>query len=113
MTITSKVVYAIYDEDSDLFVTKGQPRLEELGIHTLLFETKSEAMRRIESKPSFEFRDCSKTTRLQNDLAWWLLEQLYKTDRWHIACSIEEFNDAVSQFNHLKAVEVEMNYKGS
>lgn len=113
MTKTNKVVYAIYDEDSDLFVTKGRPRLEELGIHTLLFETKSEAMRFIEDPICKEFRDCSKATRLQNNLAWWVLEKFYSLDRWHINCHIEEYNDAVSQFNHLKAVEVEMNYKVS
>jgi hypothetical protein len=109
--MTSEIVYAILDNDSGLFVTKHQnSQLGELGIDTKFFETKSEAMRAIEAKPYFEFNDVSKNTRLQNDLAWWLLEKLYKTDRWHIDCSIKEFNDAVDNFKNLKVVPINLEY---
>lgn len=105
----SKVVYAILDKDSGLFVTKHQhSQLSELGIDTKFFETKSDAMRFIEYKPCFEFSDIAKNTVLQDNLAWWLLERLYKTDRWHINCGIKEFDDAIDNFKHLKAVPVNL-----
>ena len=109
--MASEIVYAILDDDSGLFVTKHvASRLDELGVDTALFNSKSDAMRAIEAKPYFEFSDVSKNTRLQNELAWWLLEKLYKTDRWHIDCSIKEFNDAVDNFKHLKVVPINLEY---
>ena len=91
-------LYAIYDPDSDLYLTRGlQPKLEELGITTKFFKTRSEAMRHIESR-----RHNLDTTVLQNELAFWLLEQIHKTDRWHINVSLAEFMDACSQFRRLE-----------
>lgn len=107
----SEIVYAIYDKDSGLFVTRHlASRLDELGSDTALFKSKTDAMRAIEAKPYFEFSDVSKNTRLQNELAWWLLEKLYNTDRWHIDCGIEEFNDAVNNFKNLKVVPINLEY---
>ena len=109
--MTSEIVYAILDTESGLFVTKHlASRLDELGIDTLLFDKQSDAMRFIEAKPCFEFSDVSKNTKLQNNLAWWLLEKLRKNDRWHINCSLKEFQDAVDQFNNLKVVPINLEY---
>lgn len=109
--MTSEIVYAILDESSGLFVTRHlASRLDKLGVDTALFNSKSDAMRVVEAKPHYEFSDVSKNTRLQNELAWWLLEKLYKTDRWHIDCSIKEFNDAVDNFKNLKVVPINLEY---
>lgn len=92
------ILYAIYDPSSDLYLTRGfQPKLEEIGINTRFFETQSEAMRHIENR-----RYESDTTNLQNDLAFWLLENIHGTDRWHIDVSFDEFMDACSQFKKLR-----------
>lgn len=107
--MVSEIVYAILDKDSELFVTNHQhSQLDKLGINTKFFETKSDAMRFIEYKPRFEFSDIAKHTVLQDNLAWWLLERLYKTDRWHINCGIKELNDAIDNFKHLKAVPINL-----
>lgn len=96
------ILYAIYDPESDLYVTRGiQPKLEELGIDTLFFKKRSEAMRRIEMR-----RFGLEHTCLQTDLAWWLLEKLHKKDRWHAEVEPEEFYDAVDQFKNLRVVEI-------
>lgn len=109
--MASEIVYAILDDDSGLFVTKHvASRLDKLGVDTALFNSKSDAMRAIEAKPYYEFSDVSENTRLQNELAWWLLEKLYKTDRWHIDCNIKEFNDAVDNFKNLKVVPINLEY---
>lgn len=109
--MTSKVVYAILDESSGLFVTKHlNSRLDKLGIDTMFFASRSDAMRFIEAKPCFEFGDVSKNTKLQNNLAWWLLEKLRKNDRWHINCSLKEFQDAVDQFKNIKAIPVNLEF---
>lgn len=106
--MTSEVVYAIVDKDSGLFVTRGiHSRLDKLGGDTLLFDTKHDAYK-------FKNRSVAKgfgvidTTILRNNLTWWLLEKLYKTDRWHIACSIKEYTDAYRQFCHLRVVPVNL-----
>lgn len=107
--MTSKVVYAILDKDSELFVTNHQhSKLDKLGINTKFFETKYDAMRFLTYKPCFEFSDIAKNTVLQDNLAWWLLERLYKTDRWHINCGIKEFDDAIDNFKHLIIVSVNL-----
>lgn len=95
-------LYTIYDPDSDLYLTRGlQPKLEEMGVNTRFFETQSEAMRHIENR-----RYKLDTTDLQNDLAFWLLENIHGTDRWHINVSLDEFRDACSQFKNLKVQKV-------
>lgn len=92
-------LYTIYDPDSDLYLTRGlNPRLEKLGINTRFFKDRSEAMRHIENR-----RHELRTTVLQNELAFWLLENLHKKDRWHLNVSYSELMDACYQFNHLEA----------
>lgn len=107
----SEIVYAIYDKNSNLFVTNHRNnQLDKLGTNTMFFESQSEAMRFIEYKPCFEFSDLGKNTVLQDNLAWWLLEKVYNTDRWHIDCGIKEFDDAASQFKNLKVVPINLEY---
>lgn len=109
--MASEIVYAILDNDSGLFVTKHQKsQLGELGSDTKFFKTKYDAMRFLTHNPCFEFRDIAKNTELQNNLAWWLLEKLYKTDRWHINCSPKEFTDAIDNFKHLLIVPINLEY---
>ena len=99
-------LYAIKDLESDLYVTGKTPyRLVEFGPSIKLYKSQAEAMRVIEEPLIFEFKD-KNITRLQNDLAWDLLEKLNKTDRWHINCSKEEYQDAVNQFRKLKVVKL-------
>ncbi len=108
--MTSEVVYAIYDKDSGLFVTRGlHSGLDRLGGTTLLFDTKHGAYKFKNNPVAREFADRG-TTILRNNLAWWLLEKLYKIDRWHINCSKDEYTDAYRQFCHLKVVPINLEY---
>ena len=94
--------YAIYDPDSDLYLTADlQPKLDKLGKNTQLFISRSEAERRIQIR-----RHGLDTTILQNDLAFWLLEKVYKKDIWSINVSFDEFMDACSQFKNLRVEEL-------
>lgn len=96
------IFYAIYDPDSDLYLTTDfQPKLDELGVNTKLFTSQSEAMRRIGIR-----RHGLDTTVLQNDLAFWLLENIHEKDRWHINVSFDEFMDACNQFKNLRVEEI-------
>ena len=91
-------LYAIYDEDSFLYVTSNilTPELDNLGKHTLLFTSPKEAWRRIRSKErGLDY------TKLQTELAFWLLEKVYNTPRWDLNVSHDEWMDAVSQFQNL------------
>lgn len=95
-------LYAIYDPESDLYVTRGiQPKLAELGVDTLFFKKQSEAMRRIEMR-----RFGLEHTCLQTDLAWWLLEKAKGTDRWHVNVGLDEYYDAADQFKNLRVEEI-------
>lgn len=103
-----KLVYAIIDLESKWFVTKDTlPKLDELGINTRLFNSKSDAMRFIEQPINFDL-GIHQPTMLQNNLAWWLLEKIYNKDRWFINCSNKEFNDALNNVSRLKVVNITM-----
>lgn len=104
--MTSEVVYAILDEDSGLFLAGHRlytSFLKELSAETRFFNTRAEAMKFVEDR----FRDDSNTL-LQNQLAWWLLEKIYGKDKWHIECSLKEYQDALDNFKHLKVVPVNL-----
>lgn len=106
--MTKITVYAIKDFDSDLFLTGNRlyiSCLKELSAETRFFNTRTEAMKFIEDR----FRDDSNTL-LQNQLAWWLLEKIHGKDRWHIECSLKEYQDACNQFKNLKAVPINLEY---
>lgn len=106
----SKTLYAIIDLESKWFVTRDMhSKLDELGSNTKFFESKSEAMRFIE-KPIEIDLGVNQPTMLQNNLAWWLLEKVYKKDRWFINCSKQELNDALNNVSRLKVVSVKMEY---
>ena len=91
-------LYTIYDPDSQTYLTRGiNPGLDELNSNTRFFNTRSEAKRHLENR-----RYGLDTTVLQNELAFWLLEQVYETDRWHINVGYDEFMDACEKFNNLK-----------
>ena len=105
----NKLVFAIKDFDSDLFLTRNKiytSCLKELSAETRFFNTRAEAMKFIEDR----FRDGGNTL-LQNQLAWWLLEKIYGKDRWHIECSLKEYQDACDQFKNLKVVPIILGYK--
>lgn len=96
--MTSEVVYAIRDLDSDLFITRELYHfgLDYLGVNTRFFKTKKEA-------DTFKKeRDC------KNELAWWLLEKVYNKDRWHIDCGLKEYQDARNSFPRLAVVPVNL-----
>ena len=104
--MTSTVVYAIYDKESGLYVTRGlTPKLDELGICTRFFNTKSDAMRFIEAPMAIEISN-NQPTQLQNNLAWWLLEKMYEKERWFIDCDLRQYKDALTHFNNLKVVSI-------
>ena len=108
--MTVKLLYAIIDLESKWFVTKDMhSKLDELGSNTKFFERKSEAMRFIEQPVEIDL-GINQPTRLQNDLAWWLLEKIYGKDRWHVNCSKQEFEDAVNNISRLKVVPIKMEY---
>lgn len=105
--MNSKKLYAIKDEESDLYVTRFN-RLDTFGTETKFFKSRTEAMRYIETRYFKEYR--KSPTSLQYDLAWDLLEKMYGVDRWHIDCSLQELKDAVNQFKHLKVKRVNLSY---
>lgn len=96
-------IYAIKDLDSGLYVSRRTPhRLVKFGTDMAMFSKRSQAMRLIEDKLGHDID----VTSLQNDLAWDLLEKVYKTDRWHIACYNQELQDALDQFKNIKVIEL-------
>lgn len=96
-------IYAIKDLESGLYVSRRTPhRLVEFGTDMAMFSKRSQAMRLIEDKLGHDID----TTSLQNDLAWDLLEKVYKTDRWNIACTNQELQDALDQFKNIKVIEL-------
>lgn len=96
-------IYAIKDLESGLYVSRRTPhRLVEFGTDMAMFSKRSQAMRLIEDKLGYDID----TTSLQNDLAWDLLEKVYKTSRWHINCSSQELQDALDQFKNIKVIEL-------
>lgn len=103
-------LYAIVDEQSGWFVTR-QDRLAELGADTLFFTRRSEAMRKIEQPVHPNIQDIVKTTRLQNELAWDLLEKVHEKPRWFIDVEKPEYDDAVSQFKKLKVRRIDIGYE--
>lgn len=106
--MTSEVVYAILDKDSGLFVTRGiHSGLDKLGSATLLFDTEHGAYK-FKNRPVAKGFTVIETTILRNNLTWWLLEKLYKMDRWHINCGLNEYTDAYRQFCHLRVVPVNL-----
>ena len=108
--MTSNLVYAIVDLESGWFVTRGiNSGLEELGVNTLFFKSKHDAYKFKKQKIHSEY-GINKPTVLENNLAWWLLEKVYKTDRWHINCDLQEYNDALANVSRLKVVPINLEY---
>lgn len=96
-------LYAIKDIKSDLFVNKNN-NLEELGVNTRLFPSKTAAMRAIE----YTNEDLNLVQHpISDNIVWGILEAKYKKERWFLAISYDEFRKTELEIK-LKIVRVDL-----
>ncbi len=95
-------LYAIKELNTDLFVSYSgiNYSLKPLGIFTNFYKTREAAARAITMDIDGIIHNP-----IASDLAWEILENKYKKDRWFIPLSKEEFNEIKDRFD-LKVIKL-------
>lgn len=93
-------VYAIKELNSEYFVNKYN-RLEPLGANSRFFKSRASAMRAIEYQDDLGYFRSD----IKDDIAWHIIQDERKMDRWHIDMSWKEFKEYLDDID-LSVVEI-------
>lgn len=98
------ILYAIIETNTNLYVTRRNS-LDELGIHTRLFNSVDDAKRAMHYPTDYEPEFFNP---IRNSITWYFLEMKHHIDRWHLDVSWKEFKEMDREVN-LKIVKVQLN----